>query len=193
MEFLSWEAPLVQGVNDMLLGGELGNTAISSIKLKGIPAGTILVECFYVMQVSAPKKYQVTRFLPPAPVRVLMDDAGRDLTAVVNHEQLNRLCEKIRKTARMAIIKQIRDSLEKVLSNVEKAIQTQQQSLKSVARAAVADVVGEEIQRLEHLREINPSIREEELAFFYAQRDGAIEHIEQAFLDFQAVRVIITI
>ncbi|MEM9620682.1 MAG: RNA polymerase-associated protein RapA, partial [Pseudomonadota bacterium] len=53
MEFLSWESPIVSGVMELALGSELGNTAIGTLSLKSFTAGTLLLECFYVMQARA--------------------------------------------------------------------------------------------------------------------------------------------
>ena len=192
MEFLSWESPIVSAVIEMVLGTELGNTNIATIELKAFPAGTLLVECFYVMQCSAPKKFQVGRFLPPTPVRVLMDSTGRNLTAVIKHEQLNQLCVKIKKTTRPAIIKEIRTVLGEVLDRAQAAAETETQGLLEAAQARVQAMVGGELERLRMLRKVNPSIRVEEIEFFEIQQAQALAYIAQASLEPQAARVIIT-
>jgi len=192
MEFLSWESPVVSGVIEMVLGTELGNTNISTIELKAIPAGTLLVECFYAMRCSAPKKYQVGRFLPATPVRILMDSVGRDLTGVIKHQQLNGLCQKIRKSTRPAIIKEIRVVLGEILDKAETLAIQASKPLINEAEERVHAIVGSELERLKLLRLVNPSIRNQEIEFFASQQDQALAYIEQATLEPQAARVIIT-
>jgi len=192
MEFLTWESPIVSAVIEMVLGTELGNTNISTIVLKAFPAGTLLVECFYAMQCSAPKKYQVRRFLPPTPVRVLMDSTGRNLTSVIKHEQLNLLCVKIKKSTRPAIIREIRDMLGEILDQAQAIAELETKGLLEAAQDRVHAMVGGELERLRLLQKVNPSIRAEEIEFFEIQQAEALAYIAQASLEPQAARVIIT-
>ncbi|MFT7653708.1 MAG: ATP-dependent helicase HepA [Candidatus Azotimanducaceae bacterium] len=191
MEFLTWESPVVTGVMELMLGAELGNTNISTLSLKAIPAGTLLVECYFVMQCSAPKKYQLGRFLPATPVRVLIDSLGRDLTKVLTHESLNSLCQHIKKSTRPAIIKEIRIPLAELLDKALKQATTQEASLKASAIERVENVVGGELERLTQLRRVNPSIRQDEIDYFTTQSEQARTHIGTAHLEPQAARVII--
>ena len=192
MEFVTWEAPLVGGLMETLLGSELGNTAISTLELKAIPAGTLLVECYFNVQVSAPKKLQLGRFLPATPIRILLDSKGRDLSAAINHQQLSQLCQKIRKSARPAIIKEIRPQLEDILKKAEELAGNQVSSLKRQATKRVEEVVGSEVVRLQQLSQVNPSIRQDEIDFFSNQAAAVEAQIQSALLESQAVRVIIT-
>ncbi len=191
MEFITWESPITTEVMDMVLGSELGNTNIGTIKLKVLPPGTLLVECFYAMRCSAPRKFQTGRFLPESVVRVLLDSTGRDLTAAISHDQLNRVCAKVPRTARTAIVKEIRGALAGILDRVEQQVQSQQQPLIDSAIEEVHQVVGGELNRLRDLARINPSIREVELAFLEQQQQHAVEYIQQAALEPQAIRVVI--
>ena len=49
---------------------------MSLLKNKALPVGTLLVELVYVVEARAPKHLQLTRFLPPTPIRMLMDRKG---------------------------------------------------------------------------------------------------------------------
>lgn len=191
MEFITWESPITSEVMDMVLGSELGNTNIGTIKLKVLPAGTLLVECFYAMRCSAPRKYQIGRFLPETVVRVLLDSTGRDLTNAMSHEQLNSVCAKVPRTARTAIVKEIRGTLAGVLDRVEQQVQAQNQPLIDAATTRIHEVVGGELNRLRDLARINPSIRDVELAFLEQQQQHALEYVAQAALEPQAIRVVI--
>lgn len=191
MEFLTWESPMVSEVMEMVLGSELGNTNISTLNLRVIPAGTLLVECFYVMRCSAPRKYQVGRFLPDTVVRVLLDSTGRDLTELIAHDQLNQLATKIRRSARTGIVKEIRGALGDLLDQAESKAAQQKQPLIDQAQQEVRALVGGELNRLQNLARVNPSIREAELNFLAQQQAQALHFISEAALEAQAIRVII--
>jgi len=129
--------------------------------------------------------------LPFKPVRVLLDSSGRDLTDLISHDQLNKLCKKVRKSARPAIIKEIRHTLDHVLDRVEDKAQLQVEGLLNNAKDSVAEILGAEISRLRQLKQVNPSIREEETMFFEDQQQQVMKFIGQASLEPQAVRVVI--
>ncbi len=193
IEFISWEAPMLSGVLEFLLGSELGNTTISTIALKGVPAGTLLLECFFGINVNAPKTLQLWRFLPSTPVRVLLDVQERELTKVITHEQLNGLCQPVRKAARPAIIKEVRSEFEHMLQAAERIAQPELAPLKNTARQRVEAVLGNEVTRLVALKALNPSVRDEEIEFFRTQVRDVSGHIDRAEMTLEAVRAIITV
>ncbi|XOV82217.1 MAG: RNA polymerase-associated protein RapA [bacterium] len=192
MEFLTWESPIVSGVMEMVLGSELGNTNMATMKLKPLPPGTLLVECYFAMHCSAPKKLQLGRFLPATPVRILLDNSNRDLTDVVTHEQLNVLCQHVKKVMRPAILKEIRAPLSDLLVQTQQRTQPREEELKAAAVERAESILGAEISRLQQLQKVNPAIRQEEIAFFVDQKEQVLKHVAQASLEPQAARVIIT-
>ena len=56
MEFITWENPMVTESIETVLGMELGNAAIAALKLKSIPAGTLMVECFFCRSMQRAQK-----------------------------------------------------------------------------------------------------------------------------------------
>ena len=72
-QFVSWEHPIIRNGLDLILSGDTGSCAVSLLKNKALPVGTLLVELVYVVEAQAPKHLQLTRFLPPTPIRMLMD------------------------------------------------------------------------------------------------------------------------
>ncbi len=77
----------------MILDTDLGKATVTSISVKTIPQGTLFVEAFYTLNCAAPKNLQLDRFLPLTPLRILMDVSGKNLSKVLNYQQLNSLCK----------------------------------------------------------------------------------------------------
>ena len=191
MEFLTWEHPIVTESMEMVIGSEVGNSCISAIQLKSLPAGTLLVECFFSLESHAPKRLQIDRFLSAAPLRVLLDSNGQNLSAAIQHEQLNKLGEHVKKSARPAIAKQVRSTVEKMVSSAEQSAQQQAAPLIAQAKQRVDEILGNEIQRLQQLQQLHGAIRQEEIDFFIEQKNQALAHIAQAAPELQAIRLII--
>ena len=69
MEFITWAHPMVTESMEMVFSMDVGTSAIAALQLKSIPAVTVIVECFFAFQSSAPNKLQLNRFLPATPIR----------------------------------------------------------------------------------------------------------------------------
>ena len=192
LPFISWEHPMVTEIMDLLLGSEYGNATVASLAIKGVPAGTLLLEVYYTVGCMAPASLQLERYLPLSPIRILMDGKGRDLGAALSHDQLNELGSGIARPTAQAIVRQLRAELENMLASAEQLATRQLPQLRDSASTAMRAALQAEIDRLEALRRVNPSIREEEILLFQRQIDAGLAHIERASLLLQGVRVVVT-
>ena len=192
MEFASWEHPMIIEAMDMVHSTELGNAAIGTIKLKGVAPGTMLLEALFTVNCVAPRALQVDRFLPLSPMRLLVDARGKDLAALVPHTRLNDLIQSVKKSTALAIIKQVHLEVEAKMALASSQAQEQLQTTLALAEQTMRTDLGEELARLEALREVNPSIREQELQFLRHRIDECAIHIQHASLQLQALRLVIT-
>lgn len=72
----------------MILGSEIGSSSVALLKNKTLPAGAVLLELIFVAEsASHPQLY---RFLPPTPIRLLLDKNGNNLAEKVNFEAFDR-------------------------------------------------------------------------------------------------------
>ncbi|WP_438806295.1 hypothetical protein [Sodalis sp. (in: enterobacteria)] len=72
-QFISWEHPIIRNGLNLVLSSESGNSALSLLKNKALPVGTLLLELIYVVESQVPRNLQLNRFLPATP---LPPDAG---------------------------------------------------------------------------------------------------------------------
>jgi len=191
MEFLSWEHPMVSECMEMILDSELGNATLCTLSIKSIKPGTLFLESFFTVHCAAPKYLQLDCFVPFTPIRVLMDESGKNLTKILNFEQLNQLCEPVKRHLGYPIISQIREDIEKILEQSNAVAQTQMHEVIEQAKVQMRKSMGHELSRLEALQQINASIRDEEIAFFKNQLSDSGQFIDNATLKLQALRVII--
>lgn len=192
MEFLTWEHPMVLEAMEMVQSTELGNAALGTIKLKGVAPGTMLLEVVYTINCIAPRSLQVERFLSLSPMRLLVDARGKDLAALVPHERLNKLIEKVKKATALEIIKQVRTEVEAKMTLAAEQAQERLQGILKSAEATMRADLGAELDRLRALREVNPSIREEELTHLEYRIEECAVHIQHASLQLQALRLVLT-
>jgi ATP-dependent helicase HepA len=161
------------------------------MKLKALPPGTVLLECFYSVQASAPKKLQLHTYLPSTPIRVLRSSTGKDLTGAIKHAQLNKLQEHLKRSARFAIVKKAKPVLEKMLEQAQRSADENCQQLVEQAKTDANTRISAEIERLKALQALNGSARPEEIDFYEKQLQQTLESLDQAHANIEAVRVVI--
>jgi len=192
MQFMTWEHPMIVEAMDMVHSTELGNAALGTIKLKGIAPGTMLLECLFTINCVAPRALQVERFLPLSPMRLLVDARGKDLSALLPHQRLNQLVERVGKSTALAIIKQVRDDVEAKMAMATAQAEKELSAILVNAEQQMKAVLGAELARLNALRAVNPSIRQEEIEHLEYTLEESAVHIRHASLQLQALRLIIT-
>jgi len=191
MEYITWEHPMIVGAMDLVLGGELGNCSIGTMSIKSLPPGTVLLECFFAAQVSAPKKLQMHRFFPETPVRVLLESSGKELTSIIKHAQLNKVQQHMKRSSRFSIVKQAKPVLQQLFKKAQGIANAKCSTLVNDALESATSKISEEIERLEELKELNGSIRSSEIDFFKDQLSETENHLKTAQATVQAVRVIV--
>lgn len=192
MEFLSWEHPHTRGAMEMIIGGEYGNAAIASISVKGLAPGTLLLEAIYTAHCPAPRRLQLERFLPVTALRFMVDRSGKNLSAVLPHAKLNALCSNVPRNAAPAIISRVRADIAAMQEHSTRLATAQLPALIETARAAMAQSLQAESERLIALRKVNPAIRAEEIDFFHTQLEQGLQTLAHASLQLQALRLIVT-
>jgi len=100
--------------------------------------------------------------------------------------------QRLGKSTALAIIKQVRPEVEAKMIKATAMAEQQLIDILSAAEQKMHAVLGEELQRLEALRSVNPSIRQEEIDHLKYTIEECAVHIQHANLQLQALRLIVT-
>ena len=92
----------------------------------------------------------------------------------------------------MAIIKQVHADVDAKMALAAKQAESRLGAVLEQAEQQMRQELGAELARLESLRAVNPTIREEELAHLRYRIEESAVHIRHANLQMQALRLIIT-
>ena len=187
VQFLTWDHPLAGGALDLLLTSEKGNCAFARWVDEGPP--TLYLEAMFVLESIAPSTLHIDRFLPPTPVRVVVDHAGRNASPALpaGQEGLQAAASGRSLLARA----DVRDRLlPKMVESAKALAEATVPALVDAARAAMRAAMDDEIARLTHLRRRNPVVRDEEIAALRQQRDDLDAHLQQSRLRLDAVQLI---
>ncbi|MBN3116196.1 RNA polymerase-associated protein RapA [Pectobacterium brasiliense] len=190
-QFISWEHPLIRNGLDLVLSGDTGSCAVSLLKNKALPVGTLLAELVYVVEAQAPKHLQLTRFLPPTPVRLLMDRKGTNLAAQVEFESFNRQLNAVNRHTSSKLVNAVQPDVHAMLQQAEALVETQARQLIAEAQEQADLQLRRELERLEALKAVNPNIREDELAALENQREQVLSNLHEANWRLDAIRLVV--
>lgn len=191
MHFLTWEHPMVTGVMEMILGNEQGNTAVTSTKYSGANAGTLLVECIYILESPSSETLQTSRYLPPTAIRVVVDQQGKNHDLDIPHHFINNTREKVDSDTASKIVHAYADIIRSMLAAGEKIAKQQAPKILANAHQHTQMTLEKEINRLKDLRQVNPNVRDEEIDFFSEQWKALNEALASATPRLDALRVIV--
>ncbi len=188
VQFVTWDHPLVTAAIDLLLGSEKGTSSFG----KWIDPRNrgVYVEGIYVLECIAPRGLHMDRFLPPTPLRVIVDHRGSDMASSISSDALGH---QLKKGEAYVLVDQpeFREDLFPVLLEKARTLADQRTA------AIIADAQREmnlqldgEISRLQDLRKVNASVRPEEIELLVKEKNDLRQHIGQARLRLDAVRLI---
>lgn len=190
-QFVTWEHPIIRNGLDLILSGDTGSCALSLLKNKALPVGTLLLELIYVVEAKAPKQLQLNRFLPPTPVRMLVDKNGTDLAAQVEFESFNRQLSAVNRHTGSKLVNAVQPDVHAILQLAEEKVEAAAQVLIKAAREEADEKLSAELSRLEALKAVNPNIRDDELEAIETNRLQVMESLAQANWRLDALRLIV--
>ncbi|HVK38990.1 MAG TPA: helicase-related protein [Candidatus Kapabacteria bacterium] len=186
LAFLTWDHPFVRTVIDLLLDGEAGNA--SYCVWKAIGGERLYLEITAIVECVAPPSLHVDRFLPPRPLRVVVDHALNDASddallaaATFRNGDIGRMLE--REPVKRALLPVMLDKGLSLASDAMRSIVTD-------ARDAMFTRLQAEIDRLEDLSQINDNVTTEEIDAMRDHRMDLHAAIGTARLRVGALRVI---
>lgn len=192
LEFLTWDHLMIRQGIDLIASGDIGKASMALLVNKQLPTGTLLVELIYMIESQSPKGLQLNRFLPPTPVRLLLDSKGNDLAGQVNFDTLQNKLKPLGKDIANKMVKMARPNIEQLIKigdhKMTEIIQAQIQE----ARRLADQTLSTEFNRLIALKAVNKNIRQAEIDVLEKQREFSLEELSKASWRLDSLRVIVT-
>ena len=186
--FLSWDHPIVTGCIEQLLGSHEGTASFGIWETPNNP--TLLLEVIFVLECLAPKKLHADRFLPPTPVRVVINHQGKPVLG--EDGRFAKIPKNINDGPSHVIaeINQIKDLIKPMTKASEKLAYDQTKKMKSIASQNMKQSLSSEISRLETLMKINKNIREDEIISLKNDLSDLEQCLEKARTRIDSIRLI---
>ena len=192
LEFLTWDHPMIRQGIDLIASGDIGKASMALLVNKQLPAGTLLVELIYMIESQSPKGLQLNRFLPPTPVRLLLDSKGNNLAGQVNFDTLQNKLKPLGKDIANKMVKMARPNIEQLIKlGDHKMTEIAQAKIQEASRLA-DQTLSAELNRLIALKAVNKNIRQAEIDVLEKQRVLSLEELSKASWRLDSLRVIVT-
>ena len=192
LEFLTWDHPMIRQGIDLIASGDIGKASMALLINKQLPAGTLLVELIYMIESQSPKGLQLNRFLPPTPVRLLLDSKGNDLAGQVNFSTLQNKLKPLGKDIANKMVKMARPNIEQLIKPGDHKITEIAQTQIREASKLADQTLSTEINRLIALKAVNKNIRQAEINVLEKQRVLSLKELSKASWRLDSLRVIVT-
>ncbi len=191
VRFLTWEHPMVIHAMERILSQETGNAVVAMLKHPRVPPGTLWLEALFVLDAGGHNVQQGNRYLPPAVIRILLDEHGNGNHPHLDHETINQHLQPVATGIAKQVIQLKEDAIRELLAASERQASAQAPQLITQAEARIRQTFVPEIERLKALQLVNPNVRDEEIQFFEQQLQQLTNALQSSNLRLDAVRVIV--
>jgi ATP-dependent helicase HepA len=186
--FLTGDHPLVAGAMDLFLGSGQGNVAFAHWAAPGTPA--FLLDMVFLMEAPAPPDLVVDRFLPPTPIRVVVDhhleDGTEDLPDILSGLFTDGSSALFSKTL-PAVSHRIVDMVEAGRAMAR----ARARPLVEAAQREAALAMDEAVNRLEILGRVNAAIGDRDMDAARKERDAVLAAVSTAEVRLDAMCLIV--
>jgi len=187
--FLTWDHPMVVGIMDFISSKEMGNATISTWSMGS--KEPFLFEGFYLLQSVADKKLQLEKFFPPTPLRVLLNSQMQDLTAKMPKKFIDENSTSLNIEKRNQLGDLPKDFIKGCIKKGRELCAARAKQYKDKFKEDMLKAMNAEIERLEALRAVNPTVSETEVLLLKYNRDNMSKAMDKAELSLDSLRLII--
>ncbi len=189
MTFLTWDHPMVVGIMDFISSKEMGNCTITSWKTPS--KETFLFEGYFLLSAVAEKKLQLQKWFPPTPLRVLLNAQMQDVTAKLPKKFIDEGTESLTQEKRAGLKELPKDFLKECIKRGKELCVARAKQYKEKFRDDMVKAMDSEIERLESLRKVNPTVSETEIILMKYNKSNMLKAMDKAELSLDSLRIII--
>lgn len=190
MTFLSWDHPMVTGIMEFISSKEMGNATMASWKTPS--KEPFLFEGYFLLSAVADKKLQLSKWFPPTPLRVLLDSKMTDVTQKLPKKFIDENTESLDSEKRAQLKELPKDFLKECIKKGRELCIARAKQYKEKFKEDMLKFMNAEIERLEALRKVNPTVSETEIILLRFNRDNMIKAMDKAELSLDSLRIIIS-
>jgi ATP-dependent helicase HepA len=186
--FITWDHPMVKGIMELIESKEMGNVVVATWKNKAIEP--FLFEAFLVLSTKAPPAFGAETFFPPTPIRVLLNSQFQDKTKEIPKKKVDQEIVNLPPEKRESLKQIPKDFIKKAAVKSAELASLRAKQYKDQFKLEMQQTLNKEILRLQELREINPSVRADELELLRHKKEVLEKSFDTATVYLDSIRII---
>ncbi len=179
---LTWDHPMVRDTIDSLLEHEIGNAAVA--RLSGGDPG-LLLEALYVADTTLDQHLRADRFLPPTPIRVVVNLEGESVDAIDMRDRLEGL------DGSVLDLPQVGSLLPGLLEKARDVASDRGIEIAAAARERMRGVLEPAVQRLIELSRVNAAVGETEIEAARAELSALADGLDSVRVRITGLRLVL--
>jgi len=189
--FMNPDHPYVNRSIDLMLGGDYGNASIALWYSN--ETENIFLETVFALECVAPEILYINRFLPPAPIRIVLDIDLNDYSEEYSFD----FFESYLKNDKLITNRFLNDDdffKNKMPFLIEKSKQKAENKMMEIIEKAVLEMkktLNNEKSRLLYLQKINPSVKDTEIESITERILELEKYMKESRLRFDAIRIVL--
>lgn len=189
MTFLSWDHPMVTGIMDFISSKEMGNSTMASWKTPS--KDPFIFEGYFLLNCVAERKLQIQKWFPPTPLRVALNAQMQDVTQKLPKKFIDDSVESLGQEKRAGLKEMPKDFIKECIKKGKELSIPRAKQYKEKFKEDMLKFMNSEIERLEALRKVNPTVSETEILMLKFNRDNMVKAMDKAELSLDSLRIII--
>jgi len=189
LTFLTWDHPMVIGIMDFISSKELGNSTIA--QWKSPSKESFLFEGFFLLYTVGDRKLQLQKWFPPTPLRVLLNSNKQDVTAKLPKKFIDENTVSLTLEKRQSLGELPKDFIKDCIKTGRMLCASRAKQYKDKFKEEMLKSFNSEIERLEALRKVNPTVSETEILLLKYNREQISKAMDKAELSLDSLRIVI--
>jgi ATP-dependent helicase HepA len=190
MTFLTWDHPMVLGIMEFIASKEMGNATLAT--WRNPTKEKFLLEAYFLLHAIADKKLQLQKYFPPTPLRVLLNAQMQDLTAKIPKKFIDENVQSLDTERRAQMSDLPKDFIKECIKKGKELCISRAKQYKDKFKEDMLKAMNGEIDRLEALRRVNPTVSETEILLLKFNRDNMLKAMDKAELSLDSIRIIVS-
>lgn len=192
-QFLTLEHPFIESIMDVIKTQGFGSSNVALLKSNALKAGTLLIELWFKVNVIAPKALDVQGAISRPYIRVLLSEAGQDLTEKVASHLLKPHLSHLDQNTCRQVVKARREVIEQRYTQAFDIAEQVLPSIKEQSKQQFHQRWQNEIERLQYLQQFNSSIRSSEIAHLEKLQKEGLTALDQMTISPDAIQVMVVV
>lgn len=191
--YLSWDHPMITASMDLVMNEAYGQANAEIIETELLPKGVLYLQSVVTYRCGGEKSLNMPRYFPAALNSFLLGSNRKDYTSVLDELDIDSMIKRSDRRRVRRLIQNSRSDITVLLDYTDTLAQKSIAPIVDQAQQEITAELDQEIDRLEALRSINPSVRTDEIERLRERKKALFDALETTHFDTVAISVLVNL